>query len=192
MTEARTKILANGAIYDMDRGRIVSMRPDLAAKNTQITQANTGVMQAKRVEQKRAALARGAQRVLEASGRIPASDMEFVEVIGESLMASATDPSNRQQVRAAELLIRETGLSERTEQPSGGGMGQAADLITALAQFAAAISGTPEAADVVIDADAFDNYNYRNQSEGDTDAGSLEPGTLPSLPTGQPDTGGEG
>ena len=182
MTETRTKILANGAIYDMDRGRIVSMRPDLAAKNTQITQANTGVMQAKRVEQKRAALARGAQRVLEASGRIPASDMEFVEVIGESLMASATDPSNRQQVRAAELLIRETGLSERTEQPAGGGMGQAADLITALAQFAAAISGTPEAAGEVIEGNAFDNYNYRNH---DSD-------TAPSLPTGQPGTGDTG
>ena len=71
-------------------------------------------------------------------------------------------------------------------------MGQAADLITALAQFAAAISGTPEAAGEVIEGNAFDNYNYSNQSEGDTDAGSLEPGTLPSLPTGQPDTGDTG
>ena len=189
MTETRTKILANGAIYDMDRGRIVSMRPDLASKNTQITQANTGVMQAKRVEQKRAALARGAQRVLEASGRIPASDMEFVEVIGESLMASATDPSNRQQVRAAELLIRETGLSERTEQPAGAGMGQAADLITALAQFAAAITGAPEVAGEVIEGNAFDNYNYRNQPDGDQAPGSLAAGTLPGTGTGQPDTG---
>ncbi len=170
----------------------MSMRPDLAAKNTQITQANTGVMQAKRVELKRAALARGAQRVLEASGRIPASDMEFVEVIGESLMASATDPSNRQQVRAAELLIRETGLSERTEQLSGGGMGQAADLITALAQFAAAISGADVGSDAVIDADAFDNYNYRNQTDGDQAPGSLAPGALPSTSTGQPDTGSTG
>lgn len=170
----------------------MSMRPDLAAKNTQITQANTGVMQAKRVELKRAALARGAQRVLEASGRIPASDMEFVEVIGESLMASATDPSNRQQVRAAELLIRETGLSERTEQLSGGGMGQAADLITALAQFAAAINGAPEGAGDVIEGNAFDNYNYRNQTDGDQAPGSLAPGALPSTSTGQPDTGSTG
>ncbi len=171
----------------------MSMRPDLAAKNTQITQANTGVMQAKRVELKRAALARGAQRVLEASSGIPAtSDLAFVEAIGEALMESAQDPSNRQQVRAAELLIRETGLSERTEQPQGGGLGQAADLITALAQFAAAINGAPEGAGDVIEGNAFDNYNYRNQTDGDQAPGSLAPGALPSTSTGQPDTGSTG
>jgi hypothetical protein len=184
MDETRTKVLQNGAVYDLERKRIVAMRPELAVRSTQITQANAGDLQARRVQSKRDALARGAQRVLEASGRIPASDLAFVEAIGEALMESAQDPSNRQQVRAAELLIRETGLSERTEQPAGGGMGQAADLITALAQFAAAISGADVGSDAVIDADAFDNYNYRNHSAEDTDTGSPAAVALPGTGTG--------
>ena len=189
MTETRTKILANGAIYDMDRGRIVS-NPGGGNKAFSSVTASQAVQQ--RIERKRQALAAGARKALEASGRVVSGDLAFVEAIGEALIESATDPSNRQQVRAAELLIRETGLSERTEQPAGGGMGQAADLITALAQFAAAISGTPEAAGDVIEGNAFDNYNYRNQSEGDTDAGSPAAGTLPGTGTGQPDKGDTG
>jgi len=182
MDETRTKVLQNGAIYDLDQKRIIAMRPELAVRNTQITQATAGDLQARRVQSKRDALARGAQRVLEASSGIPAtSDLAFVEAIGAALMQSAQDPDNRQQVRAAELLIRETGLSERLEAPSAGGNGQAAEIITALAQFAAAIlpSGEPVQ---VIDADGFDNYNYRNH---DTDA-------QPQPPTGDTGTDGTG
>ena len=192
MDENRTKVLRNGAIYDTVDKRIIGRDPEKAIVDTRINSNNAIAMQSKRMEAKRSALAAGAMRALEKSGRVVSGDLAFVEAIGEALIESATDPSNRQQVRAAELLIRETGLSERTEQPAGGGIGHAADLITALAQFAAAITGTPEAAGEVIDGNAFDNYNYRNHSAEDTDAGSPAAGALPSTGTGQPDTGGTG
>lgn len=178
-----TKILANGALYDMDRKRIVSMRPDLATKNTQITPANAGVLQAQRMINKRAALAAGAQRVLEQSGRVPSGDLDFVSAIGEALMASATDPSNRQQVRAAELLIRETGLSEAREQAQPVSPGQAADIIGALAQFAAAITGGDVGS---VDGIVIDNYSYRNHEQPPVlDAGTEAPGSLsPCTETG--------
>jgi hypothetical protein len=144
---ATTKILANGAIYDTERKRIVSMRPDLAAKNTQITQVNAGEMQAQRMERKRAALAAGAQKALEAAGRVPSGDLDFVAAIGEALMISATDPSNRQQVRAADMLLRETGLGERQDaQPAVTG-GQMSELVASLAQFAATIASITATSD---------------------------------------------
>jgi len=182
MDETRTKVLQNGAIYDLDAKRIIGRDPNGAIVDTRINSGNAIAMQSRRVQSKRDALARGAQRVLEASSGIPAtSDMAFVEAIGAALMASAQDPDNRQQVRAAELLIRETGLSERLEAPQSAGSGQAAEIITALAQFAAAIlpSGEPVQ---VIDGYAFDNYNYRNH---DTDA-------QPQPPTGDTGTDGTG
>jgi len=179
MDETRTKVLQNGAIYDYSKGRIIA---NPGGGNKAFTSVTASQAVAQRIERKRAALASGAQRVLEASSGIPAtSDLAFVEAIGAALMQSAQDPDNRQQVRAAELLIRETGLSERLEAPSAGGNGQAAEIITALAQFAAAILPTGEPVQV-IDADAFDNYNYRNH---DTDA-------QPQPPTGDTGTDGTG
>ncbi len=44
------------------------------------------------MEAKRAALAAGAKRALEAQGRIVSGDLGFVEAIGEALIVSATTP----------------------------------------------------------------------------------------------------
>jgi hypothetical protein len=147
------KVLANGAIYDMERKRIVALRPELAERNTQISSTNASEFHAKRMENKRSALIAGANKVIAANtGKIPES-LEFVEAIGEALMISATDPSNRQQVRAADMLLRETGLGERQDaQPAVTG-GQMSELVASLAQFAATIASltTTTAPEPVID-----------------------------------------
>lgn len=136
----RYRTYKNGAIFDKEKGRIVALRPELAEKNTQITPATSSELLAKRLERKRLALQAGANRVIQQrTGKLP-EDGEFVEYIGEALMESATDPTNRQQVRAAEMLIRETGLSERQDTAPQVTGGQAADIIASLAQFAATIA----------------------------------------------------
>ncbi len=141
------KVLANGAIYDMERKRIVALRPELAERNTQITSANASQLQAQRLIQKRAALAAGAQKALEASGRVPSGDLDFVAAIGEALMVSATDPTNRQQVRAADMLLRETGLGERQDAAPAVTGGQMSELVASLAQFAATIASLTATSD---------------------------------------------
>ncbi len=137
---ATTKILANGAIYDTERKRIVGMQPGAGAVDTRISSRNAADYVAQRMERKRAALAAGAQKALEAAGRVPSGDLDFVAAIGEALMVSATDPNNRQQVRAADMLLREAGLGERQDaQPAVTG-GQMSELVASLAQFAATIA----------------------------------------------------
>ena len=58
---ANVKVLANGAVYDLDAGRIVAMAP--GGGSTGITQANTGEMARLRAEKYRRSAAAGLARI---------------------------------------------------------------------------------------------------------------------------------
>ncbi len=136
-TKPRTKVLKNGAIYDMDKGRIVAMKPEIAQVNTQITQANSGELQARRHELKRAAIARGANAVVAEGGKFDGTDLDFVEAIAEAQAIKALNPDDPKSTDAARFLLQEAGLSDKQAQPTQ--EANTADIIAALAQFAGQI-----------------------------------------------------
>jgi hypothetical protein len=116
------RILSNGAIYDMDRKRIVALRPELATKPTQITSETASDFHALAQEKKRNALRRAANAVAEQGGGVDGrelwGDMAYVEAIGEAMTMKALTVNDPKAVDAARFIFKETGISdEHTEKP---------------------------------------------------------------------------
>ena len=117
LLEPNTKILKNGAIYDMTEKRIVGLKPELAEVNTQITQANASVMVKRRQELKQERIMAGAAKVLERTGEWETpTDLDVVEAIAEAVMLNAVDPTSKKQIDAAKFILTEAGLSEQKSQ----------------------------------------------------------------------------
>mgnify|MGYP003528465789 CR=1 FL=1 len=144
----RTKVLKNGAIYDMDKGRIVAMKPEKAQVSTQITQANAGALHARRQELKREAVQRGANAVAAEDGRYDGTDLDFVEALSEVMMRRAVNADDVKGVDAARFLLQESGLAE-AKQVQATPAEAVTDILREVASIAASL------------AHGFDNYNYR-------------------------------
>jgi len=106
------RVLANGAVYDMNRKRIVDSRN----VTTKITSENAVALQSRQQELKRAALVKAANAVAEQGGSVNGSalagDLAFVEAIGEAMMMKALTVNDPKAVDASRFLIHETGLAE--------------------------------------------------------------------------------
>ena len=131
------------------------MKPEIAKVNTQITQANSGELQAKRHELKRAAIARGANAVVAEGGKYDGTDLDFIEAIAEVQTIKALNPDDPKSTDAARFILQEAGLSDKQAQPAQ--EANTADIIAALAQFAGQIMRE----------NGSDNYNYRKHEAGD-------------------------
>lgn len=176
----RTKVLSNGAVYDLDKGRIVA---NPGGGKHAITSDNARDMVNIRMEQKRQRLMAGANAVVAREGTFDGVGLDFAEAIGEAVTLAALDPTSNQQVKAAEFLFREAGIGERqaAQDTAGGTIGALADVIGALSAFAgsiAAISGDitniisndDSAPGGVVDADVIDADSMAEH--GDTVEGS--------------------
>ncbi len=164
-TEPRTKVLKNGAVYDLDKKRIVSSKE----VTTKFTSARAVEVNLIKIDKKRERLMAGANAIVAKGGDYDGTDLDFVEAIGEAVTLAALDPTSSQQVKAAEFLFREAGIGERqaVQDAAGGTIGALADVIGALSAFAGSIAA--------LSADnAFDNSNYQNQPGGVVDADILD------------------
>jgi hypothetical protein len=137
------KIYRNGAVFDTEKGRIVAMRPELAVKNTQITQANTGEMLAKRLNSKRERIAAGANRIAAEGGQYDGTDLDFVEALAEVQMQKALNPDDPKSTDAARFLMQESGLSDRQAQESP--QQAVTDTVNALSGLLSAITAAMQA-----------------------------------------------
>lgn len=155
----RTKVLRNGAIYDMDKKRIVAVKPELAETNTQITSDNAGAMQARRHEIKRQRLIDGANRIAAEGGDYDGTDYDFIEAIGEAQMRIALNVDSVKSTDAARFLVTEAGLSDKQQAQTPAET--ASDILAAIARLAA---------------DVFDNYSYRNHEvlDAETSAETMD------------------
>jgi hypothetical protein len=108
--EPRTKVLKNGAVYDLDKKRIVA---NPGGGTTAITSETASEFHARRRELKQQRIIAGAAKVLESSGdwETP-NDLDVVEAIGEAVMVNAMDPDSKKQIDAAKFILTEAGLSE--------------------------------------------------------------------------------
>jgi hypothetical protein len=108
-TEARTKVLKNGAVYDLDKKKIVS--------GALLTSDKARELVKRRVELKQERIMAGAAKVLERTGGwdMP-NDLDVVEAIGEAVMESALDIDSKKQIEAAKFILAEAGLSASQSQ----------------------------------------------------------------------------
>jgi hypothetical protein len=106
------RVLANGAVYDTIKGRIVS------SKNvtTKITPERSVEMQSRRQELKREAMIRAANRVAAQGGSVDGSelsgDLAFVEAITEAMTMKALTVNDAKAVDASRFIFQETGIAE--------------------------------------------------------------------------------
>jgi hypothetical protein len=115
-TEQRTKVLKNGAIYDLDKKQIVANPGGGLAAFTPDTSAAARSIKA---QKKREAVLRGAARTLNRTDDwTNSNDLDVVEAIAEAVMMKALNPDNAKQVDAARFLLQESGMSETLAQAS--------------------------------------------------------------------------
>lgn len=113
-----TKLLKNGAVYDLKKKRIVGMKPELAEKNVQITSANASEMQALAQSRRRELLKAAAASAVESSTlrNLHGSDAWIVE-IGAAMQRKATNIDDPKMVDAARFLFQETEIGVRQAVP---------------------------------------------------------------------------
>jgi hypothetical protein len=106
------RVLANGAVYDTIKGRIVS------SKNvtTKITSERSVEMQSRRQELKRERLMAAANAVAAQGGGVDGrqlvGDLAYVEAIGEAMTMKALTVGDPKAVDAARFIFHETGIAE--------------------------------------------------------------------------------
>ena len=122
------RTLANGAVYDMVKKRIVS---NPGGGTTAITPETAIEYNDIQKQQKQEALRRAANAVAMQGGSVDGhaldGDLAFVEAIGEAMTMKALSVGDPKAVDAARFIFNETGISEK--QTSGEQAG--AQLLTA-------------------------------------------------------------
>lgn len=178
----RTKVLKNGAVYDLDRGRIVSSKGVINKWDSR-TSAEAA---AAKIQRKRSRLAAGANAVVAEGGKYDGRGLDFIEAVGEAAAITALNPDSSQQIKAAEFLLRETGLSERQQQQQeAGSVSGVASLVAELAQFAASIGQLVASSVDIISISSTDNDTPASASS------TLLSGGGPGDGAGDGDRGGD-
>lgn len=157
--QPRTKVLKNGAVYDLDKGRIVAnpgggtgaFTPETSRKAKEIL-----------AEKKREAIVRGASRVLVRSGEWETpNNLDVAEAIAEAVMLKALNPENPKQVDAARFIMQESGIAE-SQTPTSEDAQQFAAIGDAVVQIVAFLREIHEPRDV-IDGEARDVTDTRSE-----------------------------
>ncbi len=144
------KIYKNGAVFDMDKGRIVAMVPELAEKSTQITPESSGALLARKVERKRAILAASALSAVERGDlRLAYGDDAWIAEIGQAMQRKATNIDDPKMVDAARFLMKETGNADDNTGNTADVLGGLSELVRELAAFARAMPVIQPPADVI-------------------------------------------
>ena len=117
--QPKTKILKNGAVYDMEQHRIVANPGGGLAAFTSETARQAHAI---RQERKRAVIASAANDAVERGDyRERFGDMAFVAAVAEAQYLKATTADDPKSTDAARFLLQESGLSESATRDTGGG-----------------------------------------------------------------------
>ena len=132
--EPQVRILANGAKQDIATGKIVG--------GAVLTRDNARDMVRARVEKKRAVIAQAAQEAVQNGALVGRyGDSAWLAEVAQAQYTLATTPdAGKSAVMAASWLVEHSGMGEpKGKDTDDGGVTAAADLVRALADFAAAI-----------------------------------------------------
>ena len=158
--ETKTKVLKNGAVYDLERKRIVS--------GAVLSSADAAQMASRKQERKREAIARGANAVVAEGGKFDGTDLDFVEAIAEAQAIKALNPDDPKSTDAARFLLQEAGLAEKRDAGA-----QVADIMDANANVLRELS---RLAAQIQPANGIDNSNYRKHDVIDVEPDAGEQG----------------
>jgi len=113
-----TRVLKNGAIYDMDSHRIVS---NPGGGSTAITTQNASAYARRRFELKRKRIIDAANAFVDnLDGKSPSSDdMRFITEVVKAVMAKALNSQDPKQIDAVRFILKESGLSENNNVDVG-------------------------------------------------------------------------
>ncbi len=141
-TEGQYKTLANGAVYDMQKKRIVKGANWDSAKAVQ--------MQEKSVQKKRDLIAAGALAAVEDNSLLSTlgSDAWIYEV-GRVQAIKATTPDDPKSTDAARFLLSETGLSEPKQSQSAPIQAQNVYIVQVEEYVARLLTGEREPLDII-------------------------------------------
>lgn len=121
MEEPKTKILKNGAVYDMEKHRIVSNPGGGLAAFTSETARQA---QARHQELKRAAVIAGANAAVERNDYHEAyGDLAYVAAIAEVQTNKALTADDPKSTDAARFVFQESGVAEVVTRGADGGPG---------------------------------------------------------------------
>lgn len=142
------KVLASGAVYDYDKGRIVG---NVGGGVHAITSDTARDMVRRRVEKKRAIIAAAAQEAVQNAGNLAryGDSAWLAEVTQAQMMLATTPDAGKASTLAAGWLVDNTGLGEKNPElhaaaPSSVA-GDVSEIINALAGFVAAVQGRDDA-----------------------------------------------
>ena len=131
----RTKVLENGAVYDLDKKKITGGAVLSSDRARDMVRA--------RVEKKRAVIAQAAQAAVQNGALVGRyGDAAWLAEVAQAQYTLATTPdAGKSSVMAASWLVENSGMGEPKgkDTDDDGGVTAAADLVRALADFAAAI-----------------------------------------------------
>lgn len=148
MEETKLKTLKNGAVYDMERHRIVANPGGgLAAFNSDTARQ----AQARRQEQKRLAVAAAANAAVERGEyRALYGDMAYVAAITEAQYIKATTPDDAKSTDAARFIFQESGVAESLSAGSdGAAVGGASAVPGVVVLLLAELAKRADAAEVI-------------------------------------------
>ena len=145
-----TRILSNGAVYDMTQKKIVAMRPELAIKDTQITTQNASALQARQQERKREIMLAAANDAVQRGDyKQKFGSDAWIAAVTETQFIKATTPDDPKSTDAARFLFKETGLAAGDASEQVDLLGGLAELVRELAAFARAMPNVQPPADVI-------------------------------------------
>lgn len=130
--QAKTKTLPNGAIYDMEKHRIVS---NPGGGRGAFTPETARQAQARRLELKRAAVVAGANAAVERGDYHEAfGDLAFVSAIAEVQANKALTPDDPKSTDAARFVFQEAGVAEMLSRGAevGAGLGVVSSRVVVL------------------------------------------------------------
>ena len=112
-----TRILKNGAVYDMQKHRIVA---NPGGGTAAITQANASAYSERRRELKRKRLMDAANAVAEQTSSVRGAyfggEAAFFDALGEAMAKRALNTEDVKGVDAARFVLQESGLAESKQQ----------------------------------------------------------------------------
>jgi hypothetical protein len=139
MDETRTKVLKNGAVYDMESKRIV--------KGATLSSDQAAHMAAIREQKKRDVARSAANKAVERSDYTSAyGDLAYLAAIIDAAMMKALTPEDSKSIEAARFVVSMTGDSEPASSAAAVPLAEVRGLLHDIAETARSLQASQQPA----------------------------------------------
>ena len=140
MDETKYKVLANGAVYDLEQKRIV--------RGAALDSATASALASRKAEKRREIARAAANAAVErADYHASYGDLAFVAAIIQTAMMKAQTPDDPKAIEAARFVMLETGESEKLQSDAAVPVSEMRGLLRDIAEVARSIAAAQQPAD---------------------------------------------